>query len=120
MPETTIYQTHTSDVLEKTKDGVLTLTSKSGCFPIPFAKAVKTIIVDPNTKLVTVKERSIPFAEIEKFENRFVHEQPSMEIWEYIIALKSGERIPFCQLTIAMHDDTMQRITAIFNETLAQ
>lgn len=120
MSEATVFQTHTSDVLKKTKDGVLTLTSKPGCLPIPFAKAVKTIIVDPNTKLVTIKGRSIPFAEIENFEHRFVHEQPSMEIWEYIIVLKSGEKIPFCQLTIAMHDDTMQRITAIFNETLAQ
>jgi hypothetical protein len=121
MEEATVFQTHSSDVLEKTKDGILTLTSKSsGCLPFFPATESRTIVINPNTKIATIKKRGVPFAEIDKIDCTCIHEQVSMEVWEYFIILKSGEKIIFCQLTIAAHDHTPQQISEIFNETLVQ
>ena len=121
MSETITYQTHSSDILEKSKEGVLTLTSKStGCSPFSSAKEIKAIVIDPNTKIVTIKDRNIPFAEIEKIDCNFIHEQPSMEVYDYSAILKNGEVVTFCQLMIAAHDDTPGRISKIFNEAIVR
>ena len=65
-----------------------------GCVLFFFRKAkTHTVVIDPNTKMITVEERKISFAEINKVETFFIHEQPSMEVVGFHIVLKTDEKI---------------------------
>jgi len=77
-------------------DGKLTFIYEEpkGCVLFFFRKTkTYTVIIDPNTKIVTVEDRKIPFAEINKIETFFIHEQPSMEVVGFHIVLKTNEKI---------------------------
>jgi len=77
-------------------DGKLTFIYEEpkGCILFFFRKAkIYTVVIDPNTKTITVEERKIPFAEINKVETFFIHEQPSMEVVGFHIVLKTNEKI---------------------------
>lgn len=77
-------------------DGKLTFIYEEpkGCILFFFRKTkIYTVTIDPNTRMVTAEERKFPFAEINKVETFFVHEQPSMEVVGFHIVLKTNEKI---------------------------
>lgn len=77
-------------------DGKLTFIydEPKGCILFFFRKTkTYTVTIDPNTRMVTAEERKIPFAEINKVETFFIHEQPSMEVVGFHIVLKTNEKI---------------------------
>ncbi|MGB8983887.1 MAG: hypothetical protein WCC12_18600 [Anaerolineales bacterium] len=94
----------------KSADGKLTFIYEepNGCVTILFRRfKIHTVIIDPNTKLVTTDERKIPFAEVEKVETFHVHEQPSMDVIGFHLALKTSERIRLGGSVISRQGDAI-------------